>query len=66
MILREWRKREGLTTSQLAALVGVTQAMISFIEIGQRQPSKAVVLKLSEVTGIPPATLMFGEQESAQ
>lgn len=50
-LLREARRRAGLTQAQLAARAGVTQSVISAYESGRRQPSLPVLLGLIESTG---------------
>jgi transcriptional regulator with XRE-family HTH domain len=40
--LKETRKKLGLTQDDIAKLLGVSQAYISRIESGQRQPSAAL------------------------
>lgn len=52
-VLREWRRRKGLTQASLAAMIGVTQAAISQWEAGVSIPSPFKVGQLSEVLGIP-------------
>ena len=41
-----YRKKKGLTMQQLAAEVGVTESYISFLESGERTPSRKLIKKL--------------------
>ncbi len=48
----EWRKHRGLTQATLADNVGVSQAAIAGIERGKREPSVALLRKLSDTLGV--------------
>jgi len=48
-----WRMKNGVSQAKLAEQTGVTQAMISAIEVGKRVASKDVAAKLREATRIP-------------
>ncbi|MGK4040907.1 helix-turn-helix transcriptional regulator [Heyndrickxia oleronia] len=52
-IIREYRKMKKLTSSQLAAMIGVTQGSISQIETGKRKASLEIMNNLIEVLEIP-------------
>lgn len=49
MSLREKRKESGLTQSQTAEKVGVTQSTVSAWENGTVMPSAALLLKLADL-----------------
>lgn len=52
-LIREYRKKAGLTQRELATQVGVTQSYIHALETGKRtNPSINVLLKISERMGI--------------
>jgi transcriptional regulator with XRE-family HTH domain len=51
--MRHVRRLRGMTQSQLAELVGISQGALSDIESGRRNGSPAVMLKLAEVLGVP-------------
>ena len=50
--MREWRRQNGKTLSELAAKVGCTQPHLSEIENWRNEPSLALAARLSDVTGI--------------
>lgn len=50
-LLREARKRAGLSQVELATRAGVTQSVISVYESEQRQPSIPVLARLIEAAG---------------
>jgi predicted nucleotidyltransferase/DNA-binding XRE family transcriptional regulator len=50
-LLRQARKRAGLSQAELAARAGVTQSVISAYESGQRQPSIPVLARLIDAAG---------------
>ena len=56
-MLRQARKRAGLSQAELAARAGVTQSVISAYESGQRQPSIPALTRLIEAAGFQ---LMLG------
>lgn len=49
--LREARERAGLTQQELADIVGIDRASYSNIELGKRNPSLEVAIKISKVLG---------------
>jgi uncharacterized protein len=51
VLLREARKRAGLSQVDLTARAGVTQSVISAYESGQRQPSLPVLARLVDAAG---------------
>src|SRR5881227_3916528 len=50
-LVREARRRAGMTQVQLAERAGTTQSVISAYEAGRRQPSLPVMLGLLAATG---------------
>jgi uncharacterized protein len=50
-LLRQARKRAGLSQVELAVRAGVTQSVISAYESGQRQPSIPALVRLIEAAG---------------
>ena len=50
-LLREARRRAGLTQAQLGQRAAVTQSVISAYESGQRQPSLPTLLRLLRASG---------------
>ena len=51
--MRGWRQRRRLSQLELALDTGVSARHISFIETGRAKPSRAMVLRLSSVLGVP-------------
>src|SRR3954452_6645988 len=52
-LLREWRRRRRLSQLDLALAAGVSARHLSFLEPGRSQPSREVVLHLSEQLDVP-------------
>ena len=52
-LLREWRSRRRVSQLDLAAEAGVSSRHVSFIETGRSQPSREMVLTLSNVLDVP-------------
>ena len=50
--VRELRRRRGLTLEELAELSGVSRAMISKLERGEKNPTLVVAAKLAEGLGV--------------
>lgn len=48
-----WRKRRGLSQLRLAVAADCSQRHLSFLELGRAQPSREMVLRLSEALGLP-------------
>ena len=57
--LKAYRERQipPLTQDQLADLLGVSKAVVSRWEAGERQPGKAIIPTITEKTGIPASAL---------
>jgi transcriptional regulator with XRE-family HTH domain len=52
-LLRTWRRRRRLSQLDLALDSGVSQRHVSFLESGRAQPSRAMILQLSETLDVP-------------
>ena len=58
--LREARERKGLTQLELAKQANLGESTISFYELGRREPSYEVLLRLAEILEVNPAYLLSG------
>lgn len=61
--LRDLRAGRGWTLDELARLAGLSKSYLSRIEDGERQPSLASLLSLTQAYGIPLAALFAGPAE---
>jgi transcriptional regulator with XRE-family HTH domain len=52
-LLRDWRQRRRLSQLDLASEAEISTRHLSFLETGRSQPSREMLLKLSEQLGIP-------------
>jgi transcriptional regulator with XRE-family HTH domain len=52
-LLREWRRRRGLSQLELAGDAEISQRHLSFIESGRSAPSRDMVLRLAEHLAVP-------------
>lgn len=52
-LLREWRQKCRLSQLDLALTAGVSQRHVSFLESGRANPSRAMILQLSETLQVP-------------
>ena len=52
-LLREWRRRCRLSQLDLALTAGVSQRHVSFLESGRANPSRGMILQLSETLQVP-------------
>ncbi|MEA9658000.1 helix-turn-helix transcriptional regulator [Xanthomonas campestris pv. raphani] len=52
VVLRDLRRRTGLTQEELGFEAGLERNFVSMLELGQRQPSLASVFKLARALGI--------------
>lgn len=52
-LLREWRRRRGVSQLDLSIRTGVSQRHISFIESGRSHPSRETLLTLAESLEVP-------------
>ena len=65
--IRECRKSRNLTQEQLAEMVGIGTANISYIETGKFAPSAETLAKLSEALNVYPYELyMFEHLKSSE
>ncbi len=54
-VLKEWRQIRRVSQMDLSMLAGVSARHISFLETGRSQPTRGMLLRLSEVLNMPPA-----------
>jgi transcriptional regulator with XRE-family HTH domain len=52
-LLRDWRQRCRLSQLDLALTAGVSQRHVSFLESGRANPSRSMILQLSETLQVP-------------
>ena len=52
-LLREWRRRRGLSQLALAGAADVSARHLSFVETGRSRPSRALLLRLGEHLDVP-------------
>ncbi len=52
-LLRFWRRERGRSQLALSLEAGTSQRHLSFVESGRSVPSRAMVLRLAEVLGVP-------------
>lgn len=52
-VLRAWRQKRRLSQLELALQTGVSQRHVSFLESGRAQPSRSMILQLSETLDVP-------------
>ena len=52
-LLKDWRKRRGLSQLDLALTARTTQRHLSFIESGRATPSRDMILRLSQTMDVP-------------
>lgn len=52
-ILRQWRRRRGLSQLDLASDAGISQRHLSFLETGRSTPSRDMALHLAEHLAVP-------------
>jgi transcriptional regulator with XRE-family HTH domain len=51
--LRHWRRLRGMSQLTLATEAATTARHVSFLETGRSRPSRAMVIRLSDVLGLP-------------
>ena len=61
--VKETRKKLGLTQSQLAEKVFISESYMALIEAGKRNPSTDVVKCLAEEMGVSIDYLIYGQAE---
>ena len=59
--LREMRKKSGLNTTETAKIIGISQSMYSYIEIGRERLSYDIAVKLSELFKSSPDELFYDD-----
>lgn len=52
-LMRQWRRRRGMSQLDLAESGGVSQRHVSFLESGRARPSRQMVMHLSELLDMP-------------
>jgi transcriptional regulator with XRE-family HTH domain len=52
-LLREWRQKRRISQLELALTSGVSQRHVSFLESGRSNPSRSMILQLSETLDVP-------------
>jgi transcriptional regulator with XRE-family HTH domain len=62
--LSEFKQAKGLSNQELAKLLGVSDAHLSMILSGQRNPSRKLAQRISEKTGIPILNLLYPQDEA--
>ena len=65
IMIREYRKRAGMTMKELGDRVGCSEAAISLYELGKREASYEMLLKISEVLGTD-VNHLLGHEEPEQ
>jgi transcriptional regulator with XRE-family HTH domain len=63
-IVREARRRAGLTQRRLASAVGVSQPTVARIESGVTEPSLALVARLVDACGLELGISLTGRDDS--
>lgn len=58
IILRELRKKAGLTQEKLAFEAGIERNYVSLIELGRNQPTITTIFKISKALNIEPNKLL--------
>lgn len=62
--LKRYREKQGISGKQLAELIGVSGATISYIESGRHMPSLSNLIKIGQVLNIP-ANVLLDQDTSA-
>ena len=63
---RAFRRQKGLTISQLAKEMGISNGMLSKIENGQTAPSLQTLQTLSQALSVPLTSLFMGSEETRE
>ena len=61
--IKQLRKEKGLTQSQLADLLGVTDKAVSKWEVGETNPDISLLPKISEIFNVTLDYLLVGKKE---
>ena len=64
--IKEMRSARGITQSDLAEIIGTTEAAISRYENGKREPRLAIVAKLADALGCTIDELIEGRNAHAR
>jgi transcriptional regulator with XRE-family HTH domain len=64
--ISKYRKRHGISRSELGDKIGVTDVTVGRWETGTRSVRKAHLRKIEEITGIRPSTILEFEMERAE
>ncbi len=56
-LLKRIRDESDLTQEELASALGVSTVLIAMIETGQKEASKAFIVKLAEKLGVHPGSI---------
>ena len=59
LYLREQRKAAKLTVTQLATDSGVSRPMVNYVEMGKREPSIALIVRMAGAIGIEDLSEVF-------
>ena len=51
--IKELRLDNNMTQAELASKLSLTPKMVSFYELGKRQPPNGILIKLSKIFGVP-------------
>lgn len=52
-LIKQWRKKRGLSQLKLATNISTTSRHMSFLETGRSKPSKTMILRLADALDIP-------------
>ena len=63
VVLRKYRLERELTLEQLSERVGVVHSFIHSLEVGKKQPSLKMLLKLATALGVRPGELVDATAE---
>ncbi len=64
--IKDARKKNHLTQSQLAEKAFVSDSYIAMIELDKRNPSTDVVIRIAEILGVSPETLLLGSSQDTE
>lgn len=63
--IEEWRKAQGMTQQQLAALLGVSRQTIISLESGKYNPSILLAHKIAQTFGVRIEDIFLFEEDEA-
>ncbi len=63
--VQKFRKKNGLTQTELSNKIGISQKHLSDIETGTKFPSAAIIEKLSNELAVP-VSLLFGGTDTSE